>query len=251
MRRRKPAAESTYANILRLVEAAQRVKAPMSRLADRYAMAFLAFTVTLAGGAWLATGDERRLLAVLVIATPCPLILAVPAALIAGLSRAAKHGILVKGGGALEALARARVLILDKTGTLTSGSTTLAPRFVADGITADEALRLAASLDQASNHVVAQLLVHLAQGTALALSPPSAVREESGAGIEGVVEGRDVAVGSLAFLKAHAETPAALDAAVHRRRSEPRCNFPRRPHRRGVRDRRFRSARKRGSRSRS
>ena len=160
----KRAAESTYANILRLVEAAQSVKAPMSRLADRYALGFLALTLGIAGAAWLGSGDERRLLAVLVIATPCPLILAVPVALIAGLSRAAKHGILVKGGGALEALARARVLILDKTGTLTSGSTTLSPRYPADGVDPAEALRLAASLDQASNHVVADLLVRVAHG---------------------------------------------------------------------------------------
>ncbi len=212
----KRAAESTYANILRLVEAAQRVKAPMSRLADRYALGFLALTLALSAAAWLVSGDERRLLAVLVIATPCPLILAVPVALIAGLSRAAKHGILVKGGGALEALARARVLILDKTGTLTSGSTTLAPRFAADGVAPDETLRLAASLDQASNHVVADLLVRVAHAKGLTLSPPSAAHEESGAGIEGTVEGREVAVGSVAFVRARAATPpnfanAALD----------------------------------------
>ncbi len=212
----KRAAESTYANILRLVEAAQRVKAPMSRLADRYALGFLALTLALSAAAWLVSGDERRLLAVLVIATPCPLILAVPVALIAGLSRAAKHGILVKGGGALEALARARVLILDKTGTLTSGSTTLTPRFAADGAAPDEALRLGASLDQASNHVVADLLVRVAHAKGLTLSPPSAVHEESGAGIEGTVEDHTVVVGSVAFARAHASTPpdfasAALD----------------------------------------
>jgi heavy metal translocating P-type ATPase len=212
----KRAAESTYANILRLVEAAQRVKAPMSRLADRYALGFLALTLALSAAAWLGSGDERRLLAVLVIATPCPLILAVPVALIAGLSRAAKHGILVKGGGALEALARARVLILDKTGTLTSGSTTLTPRFAADGAAPDEALRLGASLDQASNHVVADLLVRIAHAKGLTLSPPSAVHEESGAGIEGTVEDHTVVVGSVAFARARASTPpdfasAALD----------------------------------------
>ena len=188
----------------------------MSRLADRYALGFLALTLVLSAAAWLGSGDERRLLAVLVIATPCPLILAVPVALIAGLSRAAKHGILVKGGGALEALARARVLILDKTGTLTSGSTTLTPRFAADGAAPDEALRLAASLDQASNHVVADLLVRVAHAKGLTLSPPSAVHEESGAGIEGTVEGHTVVVGSVAFARARASTPpdfasAALD----------------------------------------
>jgi heavy metal translocating P-type ATPase len=214
LRATKRAAESTYANILRLVEAAQRVKAPMSRLADRYALGFLALTLVLSAAAWLASGDERRLLAVLVIATPCPLILAVPVALIAGLSRAAKHGILVKGGRALEALARARVLILDKTGTLTSGSTTLVPRFTADGVAPDEALRLAASLDQASNHTVADLLVRVAHAKDLTLSTPSAVREESGAGIEGGIEGHAVAVGSVAFVRARATAPSNLTEAT-------------------------------------
>jgi heavy metal translocating P-type ATPase len=214
LRATKRAAESTYANILRLVEAAQRVKAPMSRLADRYALGFLALTLTLSAAAWFASGDERRLLAVLVIATPCPLILAVPVALIAGLSRAAKHGILVKGGGALESLARARVLILDKTGTLTSGSTTLALRFAAEGVAADEALRLAASLDQASNHVVAELLVRVAHARSFSLSTPSAVREESGAGIEGVVDGHEVAIGSVAFVSTRAKAPPDFRRAV-------------------------------------
>ena len=95
------AAESTYAGIVRLIEAARRSKAPMARLADRFAMAFLAVTVVLAGGAWLWSGDPIRALAVLVVATPCPLILAVPVAIVSGVSRAAKAGVLVKGGRAL------------------------------------------------------------------------------------------------------------------------------------------------------
>ena len=115
------AAESTYAGIVRLIEAAQASKAPMARLADRFAMAFLALTVVLAGGAWLWSGDPIRALAVLVVATPCPLILAVPVAIVSGVSRAAKAGVLVKGGRALETLARVRVLVIDKTGTLTHG----------------------------------------------------------------------------------------------------------------------------------
>ena len=115
------AAESTYAGIVRLIEAAQASKAPMARLADRFAMAFLALTVVIAGGAWLWSGDPIRALAVLVIATPCPLILAVPVAIVSGVSRAAKAGVLVKGGRALETLARIRVLVIDKTGTLTHG----------------------------------------------------------------------------------------------------------------------------------
>ena len=109
------AAESTYAGIVRLVAAARRSRAPMSRLADRYAMAFLTATIALAGFAWLGSGDPIRAVAVLVVATPCPLILAVPVAIVAGLSRAAKHGILIKGGKPLEMLAQVRVLVIDST----------------------------------------------------------------------------------------------------------------------------------------
>ena len=115
------AAESTYAGIVRLVEEAQRSKAPMSRLADRFAMIFLGVTVLIAGVAWYLTGDPIRAVAVLVVATPCPLILAVPVAIVSGLSRAARFGILIKGGKAIEALGRVYSLVIDKTGTLTDG----------------------------------------------------------------------------------------------------------------------------------
>ncbi|HVS76833.1 MAG TPA: HAD-IC family P-type ATPase, partial [Steroidobacteraceae bacterium] len=114
------ASQSTYAGIIRLVQAAEASKAPFVRLADRYALVFLVLTLALASLAWLLAGSSLRALAVLVVATPCPLILAAPAAIIAGVSRAARHGIIIKGGAPLEALARARVLLLDKTGTATS-----------------------------------------------------------------------------------------------------------------------------------
>ena len=116
-----PAEESTYSGIIRMVESAQQSKAPMSRIADKYALAFLAVAVLMAGIAWIWAGDPVRALAVLVIATPCPLILAVPVAIISGVSRAAKAGVLVKGGAALEALAAVTVAVIDKTGTLTGG----------------------------------------------------------------------------------------------------------------------------------
>src|SRR6266700_6608323 len=111
---------STYAGVVRLVREAQAGKAPFVRLADRYALLFLPLTLAVAAGAWLASGDPVRALAVLVVATPCPLILAAPVAIVAGISREARRGLIVKGGGALETLARARVVVLDKTGTLTA-----------------------------------------------------------------------------------------------------------------------------------
>ena len=194
--------ESTYAGVVRLVEAAQKARAPMSRLADRYAMLFLGLTVALAAAAWAMTGDPIRAVAVLVVATPCPLILAVPVALVAGLSRAAKLGILIKGGKAIEMLARVRALVLDKTGTLTHGRARLVSTRLADAVSEDELLRLAASLDQASKHIVAQTLVEEAHAQGLRLSIPYDVVETAGEGIAGVVDGRAVTVGGLHFVAA-------------------------------------------------
>ena len=191
---------STYAGIVRLVEAAQQSKAPMSRLADRFAMAFLGVTVAMAGGAWIWTGDPIRALAVLVVATPCPLILAVPVAIISGVSRAAKLGILIKGGRALENLARVRTLVIDKTGTLTYGAARLVSVEPATGFQSDELLGLAASLDQASSHVIAQALVSAAREKGCALTTPDTVSETAGEGVEGVVGGRKVAVGGPDFV---------------------------------------------------
>ena len=194
------AAESTYAGVIRLVEVAQRSRAPMSRLADRYAIVFLAVTVVLAGAAWALTGDAVRAVAVLVVATPCPLILAVPVAIVAGLSRAAKLGILIKGGKAIETLARVRALVIDKTGTLTHGQAKLVSTQATDSSTPDELLRIAASLDQASKHIIAQTIVAEARGKGLALAIPTDVVETPGEGIAGRVDGRSVMVGGLHFI---------------------------------------------------
>jgi heavy metal translocating P-type ATPase len=193
---------STYAGIVRLVEAAQQSKAPMSRLADSFAMVFLAVTVAIAGAAWILTGDPIRALAVLVVATPCPLILAVPVAIISGVSRAAKLGILIKGGRALENLARVRTLVIDKTGTLTHGAARLVSVEPATGFQSDEILALAASLDQASSHVIAQALVAAAREKGCALTTPDRVTETAGEGVEGLVLGRKVAVGGTGFVAA-------------------------------------------------
>ena len=195
-----PADESTYAGIVRLVEAAQRSRAPMARMADRYAIVFLAVTVVLAGGAWWLTDDPIRVVAVLVVATPCPLILAVPVAIVAGLSRAAKLGILIKGGKAIEALAAVRALVLDKTGTLTRGEARIVATHVAEGLTEDEVLRVAASLDQASKHIIGQTLVAAARERGLKLAVPSEAVETPGEGLTGRVEGHSVAVGGFHYV---------------------------------------------------
>ncbi|MBV9288027.1 MAG: heavy metal translocating P-type ATPase, partial [Hyphomicrobiales bacterium] len=190
------AKESTYASIVRMVGAAQAAKAPFVRVADRFALLLLPVTLVTAGLAWWFSGDPIRALAVLVASTPCPLILAAPVAFIAGVAQAARRGILIKGSGPLEALARAHAVMFDKTGTLTVGGARLVAIEAAPGQDADEILRLAGSLEQASHHVVAATLVEAAVAKGLKLSIPSDVRETVGSGIEGVVGGRRVRVGS-------------------------------------------------------
>ncbi len=194
------AKESTYAGIVRLVEEAQRSKAPMARLADQWSLGFLALTLAIAGAAWWLTGDPIRAVAVLVVATPCPLILAVPVALVAGLSRAAHFGVLIKGAGPLETMARVRTLILDKTGTLTDGRPQIVTIESHDGMAQDDILRFAAALDQASKHPVAQAIVAAARARGLPLAVPSDVAEIPGEGVVGHVEGRTVIVGGDDFV---------------------------------------------------
>ena len=187
---------STYAGIVRMVSAAQTAKAPFIRIADRYALLLLPVTLAVAGGAWLLSNDPVRALAVLVAATPCPLILAAPVAFIAGVAQAARRGILIKGGGPLEALARTRTVMFDKTGTLTVGGARLVAIETAPGQSADEVLRIAGSLEQASHHVVAAAIVEAALAKGLKLTIPSSARETMGSGVEGVIGGSAVRVGS-------------------------------------------------------
>lgn len=198
----RAAADSTYAGIVRLVEAAQASKAPMARLADRWSLLFLVVTVALAAAAWWFTGDPIRAVAVLVVATPCPLILAVPVALVAGLSRAAHFGVLIKGAKPLEALARIQTLILDKTGTLTDGRPQIVTIDTLGALSEHEVLRFAAALDQASKHPIAQAITAAAQECGIALSVPKNVVETPGEGVAGTVEGKKVVVGGAAFVTA-------------------------------------------------
>lgn len=207
----RPAAESTYAGIVRLVEAAQSSKAPMVRMADRYAVGFLALTVTIAAITWFLTQDTIRVLSVLVVATPCPLILAVPVALISGMSRTARMGVLVKGGGVLETMSRIRTVILDKTGTVTHGQAAITEIKTQKGFADGDVLKAAASVDQASGHVVATALIKAAQSRDLVLTAPSDVVETPGTGIKGTVDGRTVVVGGNGFIARESGTVRADD----------------------------------------
>ncbi len=207
------AVDSTYAGIVRLVEAAQASKAPMARLADRWSLMFLVVTIALATAAWWFTGDPIRAVAVLVVATPCPLILAVPVALVAGLSRAAHFGVLIKGAKPLEALARIKTLILDKTGTLTDGRPQIVSIDTHGDMSEDEVLYFAAALDQASKHPIAQAIVAVAQEGGTALPFPENVVETPGEGLSGTIDGRNAVVGGAGFVASQVGM-ADVDSAV-------------------------------------
>ena len=197
----RPASDSAYAALVRLVEQAQTQRAPMVRMADRYAGFFLPVTLLAAGLAWALSGDPVRALAVVVVATPCPLILAAPIALVSGLSRAARAGVIVKGAGAIETLGEARTVLFDKTGTLTVGTPEVREIATRGDWQPGELLRMAASVDRLSAHVLGEALVAAAKEADLELMMPTDVHEEPGQGIEGRVDGHRVAVGSRAFAR--------------------------------------------------
>jgi heavy metal translocating P-type ATPase len=192
------AADSTYAGIIRLVSEAERSQAPFVRLADRYAMWFLPLTLAVAAAAW-TVGGPTRAVAVLVVATPCPLILAAPVALVSGLSAAARRGVVVKSGGVLERLARCTTMVLDKTGTLTVGQPVVTAVVSAGALPQEEILGLAASLDQVSGHVLATAIVRAADERGCPLALPEEVTEQPGQGIAGMVRGRPVRLGRASW----------------------------------------------------
>jgi heavy metal translocating P-type ATPase len=209
----RPASDSAYAALVRLVEQAQTQRAPLVRMADRYAGFFLPATLLLAGLAWALSGDAVRGLAVVVVATPCPLILAAPIALVSGLSRAARAGVIVKGAGAIETLGEARTVLFDKTGTLTVGTPDVRDIQARAEWQTTALLRLAASVDRLSAHVLGQALVEAAREAGLELTMPADVREEPGQGIRGSIDGHMVLVGSRAFMRSSG-VPDDADSTV-------------------------------------
>lgn len=210
------AAESTYSGVVRLVAQAQSSRAPFVRLADRYAVSFLAVTLTTAAVAWLI-GGPKRAVAVLVVATPCPLILAVPVALVSGLSRSAHRGIIVKSGAVLEGLAKCTTLLIDKTGTVTMGHPILKEVVTSGAFSPDEILELGASLDQASSHVLASAVVRAALERGCHLQRADSVEEVAGLGIRGLVAGRQVALGKAPWIGL-SDSPAWAKSARRRAR---------------------------------
>ncbi len=201
LRATRTAEHSAYAAIVRLVQEAERREAPFVRMADRYAVWFLPLTLLVSGAAWLLSGDPVQGVAVLVVATPCPLILAAPIALISGVSRAAHAGVIVKGSDVIERLGQTHTVLLDKTGTITMGAPDVERVIELGTLSGEETLRIAASLDQLSGHVTAKAIVHAARLRGLVLTVPSGVSEAPGRGVEGELNGHRAAVGSGPWIR--------------------------------------------------
>ncbi|MDL2341739.1 MAG: heavy metal translocating P-type ATPase [Patescibacteria group bacterium] len=197
------AADSQYQQIIKLVRSAAASQAPFVRLAERYSIPFTIAAFAIAGAVWAVTGQAIRFLEVIVVATPCPLLLAAPIALISGMSRASKFGIVVKTGSALERLAEAETVAFDKTGTLTSGRLTVTAVTTFNSFEKSEVVGLAASLEQNSNHVVAKAIVRYAAESKLAVSKAKHVKEIAGRGLLASLKGRQILVGRYNLLIDH------------------------------------------------
>lgn len=195
------AANSQYQRIVALVAEASESKAPVVRLADRYAVPFTFLALAIAGVAWFVSGDPVRFAEVLVVATPCPLLIAAPVAFMGGMSRAARNGAIVKGGGVLQQLAAARTVVFDKTGTLTHGTPSLAEVRPESGFSADEVLALAASAEQYSSHVLAASIMQAARDRGLALRPATQASEVATHGVRAEIDGKSVVIGKLKFVQ--------------------------------------------------
>lgn len=205
------AGESLYARIVELVREAQAAKAPLQRLADRWAVWFTPFTLLACAATYLVTRDPTRVLAVLVCATPCPLILAAPVAIIAGINRTARARVIVRTGGALERLATIDVVALDKTGTLTVGHPEVREVRAATGADGDTILAMAAALEHQSGHPLARSVVRAAEQRHLTIGEAANVREDPGRGVRGIVGGRHVAVGSPRWVHELCDDTLTLD----------------------------------------
>lgn len=188
--------QSTYSGIVTMVRNSRAQSSPNIRLANKWALRFVPLTILVASAAWILTGEVHRAVAVLVVATPCPLILAVPIALVAGMSRATKSGAVIKGGAILEKLSRAEIVLLDKTGTVTHGGPVITEIAALTGFTTEYVLQIAASLDQYSPHVVAKSLVQEAKRREITLLTAAEVVEEHGKEVTGLVAGKKVRVGA-------------------------------------------------------
>ena len=194
------AAESQYARIVQLVREAQSSKTPLQRVADRYAVWFTPVTIVICAIAYAASGDWSRVLAVLAVATPCPLILATPVAVLGGMNRSARNQVLIRNGGALEALGTISAVIFDKTGTITIGKPEVSSLIPFGSVDEGHLLGMAAAVEQFSGHLLARTIVDEAVNRSVAVPHAVNLSESPGRGVEGDVHGSRVMVGAKSFL---------------------------------------------------
>lgn len=206
------AASSQYEQIIKLVQAASASRAPFVRLADRYSIPFTVLAYALGIGVWTISGQPIRFLEVIIVATPCPLLLAAPTALISGISRASNFGIIIKTGAALEKLATAKTIAFDKTGTLTRGEPQVDSITTYNSFSQSQVLGLAASLEQNSTHVLSQAIVGAAASKQIKPIKAKHISELSGGGLRAIVSGQEVMIGRLNFIMENGvELPPKID----------------------------------------
>ncbi len=196
-----PARESLYARVVELVRHAQASKAPVQRVADRFAIWFTPLTLGVCVLAWFASGEALRVLAVLVVATPCPMLLATPVAILGGVNRAARDQIIIRHGGALESLARVNTVVFDKTGTLTVGRPEVVMVESAGAVNENQILSWASAVEHGASHPLARSIERAASERQIPLLPTTATEEFPGRGVRGTVEGRRVVVGSTSLVR--------------------------------------------------
>lgn len=197
------AKDSQYEQIINLVKSATASESPFIRLTDRYSIPFTAISFLIAGATWAVSGHAIRFLEVIVVATPCPLLLAAPIALISGMSRAAKHGIIIKNSNALEKLAQVKTIAFDKTGTLTNGRPVIESIQTFNNYDEDEVLALAGALETNSNHVLALAITNSAISKNIKLSTAKKIKELSGHGLSGSIKGKTIVLGRLSLMLDH------------------------------------------------
>lgn len=209
------AADSQYQQLVKLVKEAEAKPAHFVRLADRYAVPFTIMAILIAGISWMISGRPERFAEVLVVASPCPLILAAPVAMVSGMSRASRNGIVVKTGSVLEKLAIAKTGAFDKTGTITDGLLTVDQVIPASDASSEDLLQLAASVEQNSSHILARSLVGYAQDHQVSLLPVDQLKEITGQGVSGKVAGKTIRAGKLAYVATDHEDEKMAQTGVY------------------------------------
>lgn len=214
----RTAANSQYQQIVKLVRSAANSQAPFVRLADRYSIPFTLFAFALAGTVWYVTKDPMRFLEVIVVATPCPLILAAPIAIISGMSRSAKQGIIVRTGSSLERLAKVKTIAFDKTGTLTRGKPVVDHIATYNKFTKSDILSYASALESSSNHVLAAAINEAALSQSVKVPKARHIHETPGYGLSAIISGKKIFVGRMGLLISHGiSLPAKFDSSSLKR----------------------------------